>query len=312
MATDVKDIAERVDTLRDRFTGWAMLVGTVSLVVAVWVSAPSLAIDIPLPGGAKVPLNVGYALSIGMPLLMIAYAWSIAPLLAVGRYQDSVAREIGLGNASLSTFEHLRLIGPYAERGAGALSEKVAWYTTFVLRALVLFLLPVVGQIWIARDYFTEINYFELQQSIQYSQNNPGEKDIRPRERVQFLEYLFASKPNPMNHKNDKLQAQYYLVADGTLELACRDSWIMEPSEGSPQSAQTPKSSIVSSSNGNHSGCVYKQFPQFNFWMNSWVNLISLAVVIHLAIFGFGIFSGIYFRRRLAEEMKKQHPPTEN
>jgi hypothetical protein len=78
---------DRLEKLRDRISTWAMAVSSVCVVCAVWMRAPGLDVELPPGGETKMSLNVGYVLALGMPLLLLAYAWAVAPLVALRALQ---------------------------------------------------------------------------------------------------------------------------------------------------------------------------------------------------------------------------------
>ncbi len=84
---------DRIGRYRDRFSGWGLVVSFVSVITALWTTAPALDVEVPLVGGAKVGINVGYVMMAGMPLLMVAMAWVMAPLLAMRRLQEATLQE---------------------------------------------------------------------------------------------------------------------------------------------------------------------------------------------------------------------------
>lgn len=318
MATDIKDIAERVDVLRDRFAAWGLLVATVALAAAVWTTAPTLELKLPLPAGTEVTLNLGYVLAIGMPLLAIAYAWTIAPLLAVRRYQDAVAREVGQGNADLSSIERLRMMGPFGEPTGESPWQRAAWSPSFGARVLMLIVVPVLAQIWIGEQYFLGLHYFKKQSVVAHwvkklaaaeqpgaerdpNPNDPTTWNIDPRDSPRWHEYFFRNEPALRMQGDDTVTAEYYFVENWELESSCLRRWLKEHFEV-PSSSTPPDAVKELLKQSEKSRCVFVSFPKFTLWVNSWINLISLLVVTCLAIVGLPIFSGAYFRRRLAEE----------
>ncbi len=46
----------------DRFSRWALVIAFVSVVAALWTTAPALDVNLSLVGGAKVGINVGYVI----------------------------------------------------------------------------------------------------------------------------------------------------------------------------------------------------------------------------------------------------------
>jgi hypothetical protein len=56
----------------------------------VWITAPTLEVDLPLASEAKVKLNVGYVLALGMPAITVVYAWIMGTLVTMRRYQTAL------------------------------------------------------------------------------------------------------------------------------------------------------------------------------------------------------------------------------
>jgi hypothetical protein len=79
---------------RDRFSAWSLVLGFMSFTMAVWTTAPSLEVKLPLVAGTDVSINIGYILSIGIPVLTLAVGLTYSMLFTMRTYQESAICKI--------------------------------------------------------------------------------------------------------------------------------------------------------------------------------------------------------------------------
>lgn len=246
---------DTVEKLRDRFSAWGAALASVCVVLAVWVTAPTLEVDLPLASDAKVKLNVGYVLALAMPAITIIYAWMLGSLVTMRRYQAAIDQECPGESGALASVKM---------RGGLPVSKTRGWFeksvaiSVLTARLLVLFGIPFLAEGWIAIRYFGGLQVYP-------------EYHVDSKRPVLIREHLLGFDVARAMTGSPELPAKpRFSIVSGDLEGPCQQKWAH--ANAAVDTAATR--------------CVLDEFPRFVLPLTSWVNLISLVVTACLSWFG--------------------------
>jgi hypothetical protein len=240
-------LLEQIEKLRDRFSAWGVALASVCIVAAVWVTAPTLEVKLPLASESEVTLNVGYVLAIAMPVITVAYAWILGALVTMRRYQSaalSASRESS--NAAATA---IRVQGSLLPRMARTRFERIVVVVVLAIRLLILFAVPPLAEVWIGVRYFTDLQVYP-------EEKIDDQRRVLVGEHVLGLGAFGASVPKKPR----------FAITNGDLADACRDHWEKKVSASEK--------------------CVLDQFPRFVLPLTSYLNLVSFLAITVLALFG--------------------------
>src|SRR5262245_46777276 len=117
MTESLGPVIARVEQHRDRFSASALVVGVIAVILAVWTTAPTLDVAVPLVGGAHVGFNIGYVLAGGNVVLGLAMAWLVTTLLSMHRLQEAIIQEAESRGERLTPTQRRQLMGPWLSDG---------------------------------------------------------------------------------------------------------------------------------------------------------------------------------------------------
>jgi hypothetical protein len=266
---------EAVEELRERFATMGAVFAGVCVLLILWVRSPALAMELPL-GDAKASLNVGYVLSIGMPVIAIVYAWISGSLVLMRRRQLEVLSLMAPLPKPQRDLITGRLLGSSALSEHGYLDRLAGWMAA-AARMVVLFVVPSAACLLIAIRYFTGLEIYpayDLAPCWSLSAASPARISGECRRDVALAEHLVGltmSKTlfgTPGAHKNDR-----YAIVNGDIEESCTELWHRK-AVGAAPTKDTPDA------------CVFDKFPRMVLPLNSWVNFLGLVATIWLAVFG--------------------------
>jgi hypothetical protein len=250
---DAKSL-EQIEKLRDRFSSWGAAFASVCVVVAVWVTAPTLEVELPLASETKVSLNVGYVLAIAMPAITVTYAWILGALLSMRRYQAAVFSEDDSSHAAVSAAAQIKVRGSLSPSLARGRFERSIVSVALGVRLLILFAIPPLSEGWIAVRYFTDLQIYPEHRLEQERRVSAAEHLLG----FGVVQWFSAGSPAPHELR--------FAITNGDLEQACRDKW-----EGKGSSTER---------------CALDQFPRFVIPLTSWINALSLIAILLLSSFG--------------------------
>lgn len=288
---------ERIARYRDRFSASGLIIGFLSILAAIWTTAPALDFNLPLVGGAKVGINVGYVMMAGMLILALPMAWLISPLLSMRRLQEAVIAEVGRGAVSLLEAQRYELVGPFKPAKKDGVWARGVYSFSIGVRYFVFFACPVLGIIWIGEAYFVQLRSYDRPAVIDAllsdaeQRKDPGRWRIEPKHVISLIDYFFRSKPYGENGERLTL----YAIRNSDLERNCAQIWVRdklrnEKLEGSPISF---RKSVLLEDLENRTvnvKCVVDAFPRFELALNSWINLLSLAIALWVANTGWHLY----------------------
>lgn len=247
---------DNVEKLRERFSAWGSAFASVCIVIAVWITAPALDVDVPLASDAKVKLNVGYVLAVGMPAIAVVYAWISGTLIAMRRYQAAAGS--GATVDAASSVALVKMAGALTVGKSAGRFERIVVATALCVRILLLFGIPLLAQGWIAARYYGGLqvypeHHLEDRRSVLVSEHLLG---------FAFARTLGLGPGAPAHAR--------FAIVNGDLETACELKW----SQGvQQQPAENQK-------------CALDQFPRFVLPFNSILNLASLLITACFSFFG--------------------------
>ena len=159
---DLSHDLEKIAKFRDRFSAWSLVLGFLSFTLAVWTTAPSLEVKLPLVAGTEVSINIGYILSIGIPVLTFAVGLTYSALFTMRSYQEGALEKLDQVNITLGRSEALTLAGPLAFKSNKKCIEMLGYKITAGTRIFIFFVLPILAQIWILAAY-TKLSVYSVE-----------------------------------------------------------------------------------------------------------------------------------------------------
>ena len=295
-----------ISKYRDRFSAWGLVIGFLSLIVAVWTRAPGLEVQIPFVGGAQVGLNVGYVMMAGMILLALSMAWLIGPLLAMRRIQQAVLEELESGKATLSAPERREFLGAIALDTSDGPWAKGVYRLATGIRYFVFFICPVLSIVgFIGNSYFLELEAIDKKQLTEYvlnhSKNSQGHLTITGfppelKERITFIEYFLKSKPQNSNGE----QLNDFVVEDSKMEKRCIQIWVRDFLQSKNKLLKGERKLLKNMKDvTGDEKCVFDDFPQYELAVNSWLNLIAVGLSVWIATIGWRL----YFNKEITAQL---------
>jgi hypothetical protein len=249
---------DAIEKLRDRFSAWGAAFASVCVVVAIWVTAPTLEVDLPLGAEAKVKLNVGYVLALAMPAITIVYAWIISTLASMRRYQASVSFPSGNGTEPDFSISRIKVDGALSVRDNVTRFERLVIFTVLAVRLIVLFGIPSLAEGWIGVRYFGGLQVYP-------------EHRLQDKRTVLFSEHLLGFHLAHAIFGAPGLPSEpRFSVVNGDFEEACQAKWTRSTVQG----------------NDAKNRCVLDEFPRFVLPLTSWINFAALLVTVALSTFG--------------------------
>jgi hypothetical protein len=268
---------ERITTHRERFQTWGLLISVLSFLAAVWVTAPTLQIDIPLAGGAKASINAGYVVSLGPLFIAFSCLWAIGSLVSMRRYQESVM----LGPEKLSSTQLISITGP--------LSKK-AWNDGLYrkARSVIFFIVPTLAQLVIALNTFNHLHYYNDKNEIEKFKLFNSEKrsdstnwglDTTP---VKLEDFFFSKYP---------VKGASYTLQNSDLNKEC-GLFMYEEYLNKKIELSADEQQLVSRIQSIGPTCVPAEFPVIELALNTWINMLMLVLTVWLAFQGSRLYAG--------------------
>lgn len=251
---------ERIAKHRDRFAAWSLVLGFISFTIAVWTTAPSLEVKLPLIAGTEVGINLGYILSIGILVLTFAVGLTYSSLFSMRDYQLAAVARAKRENHSFSEAELLTVVGPYSAESVGRagtlnLGQKLSSGS----RIFLYFILPVLAEVFVLIGY-NDLAVFDISTTNSENKGHPVEQwNIHAnRELGIFTEWEMS-------------KGEYAYVRDSTLEKNCSTEFSNEK-------------------NREKYKCVYLSYPKFMPILNTVVNLVFFFILFTLVIVGHRVY----------------------
>ncbi len=250
---------EKIAKYRDRFSAWSLVLGFLSFTLAVWTTAPNLEVKLPLVAGTDVSINIGYILSIGIPVLTFAVGLTYSALFTMRSYQEGALEKLEQESMPLGRSEAITLAGPLAFKSNKKSIERLGYKISTGIRIFIFFVLPILAQIWILSAY-TKLSVYSVESTITHNNSK-------------------ATKENWNIHKIRKLgifteweisRPENTYLPDSTLERKC--------------------ARIFADNEKDNSGCVYSNFPQFMPILNGVLNLVFFILLLLLVKAGYVIY----------------------
>lgn len=278
---------------RDRYTVSSIFVMVLSLLLLLWVTAPSLNISIPMLGGASVNINVGYVLSGGIPLISFLCLWNLGWLEGINRLQ----RRIVLNQKNYALSNRLLFFGPLTPNQGHSPSEEkrahigikpdlhfVASWTRIGLFVFI----PFLAQLAILNGYF-QLKYTTMDQlkSTLSREGAPqgfagGSRAVPFFTRMNF-ESACLSGGNECSGRESRV---IFFVEDSTLQGLCTEAFVPE----------------VERDVAFRQDCVYANFPRFSPLLNTVVNILFFLLSALVTLRSFMLLSGSAARKMIDEE----------
>lgn len=256
---DMSHDLEKIAKYRDRFSAWSLVLGFLSFTLALWTTAPSLEVKLPLVAGTDVSINIGYVLSLGIPVLTFAVGLTYSTLFTMRSYQEGALDKFEQGNVPLGKSEALTLAGPLAFKRNLRGSERLGYKISVGIRIFIYFVLPILAQVWILSAY-TKLSVFTVESTISANAEKPIVDDWRfhkIRKLGIFSEWSISRPENTY-------------LPDSTLERKCSVIFINKDRDSSE--------------------CVYMNFPRFMPLLNLIVNLLFFIFLVFLVRSGYRLF----------------------
>jgi len=302
----------RIGHYRDRFSAGGLVIGFVSALMALWTTAPALDVSLPLVGGAQAGLNVGYVLMAGITVLAIAIMWLVGPLLSMRRLQEAVLQDVERQSISLSATQRRELLGPFVSENADKRWDLTGYHFSAGIRYLIFFVCPLLGQFWIAEEYFRKVHAYDRdvvidrilgEASSRPEAIDPSKWRIDPKSKLSVTDYFARSKPKDAAGRI----LSRFTVANSDLEKNCVQLWVLERLEtaatrASISDAQKRLASDLTSRTEDLK-CVVDAFPRYELALNSWLNVFFFLLSLWIA----KIAWSLYYSRGLAEKLDAIH-----
>lgn len=256
---DISHDLEKIAKYRDRFSAWSLVLGFLSFTLAVWTTAPSLEVKLPLVAGTDVSINIGYILSIGIPVLTFAVGLTYSALFTMRSYQEGALEKLEQGSMMLGQSEALTLAGPLAFNSNKKSIERLGYKISTGTRIFIFFVLPILAQLWILAAY-TKLSVYTVESTIAHN-SSKATKDKWNIHKIRtlgiFTEWEISRPENTY-------------LPDSTLERKCAN--------------------IFADKHKDDSGCVYSNFPRFMPILNGVVNLVFFVLLLLLVRAGYVIY----------------------
>jgi len=261
---------DRQEKLRDRFSTWGMAVSSMCVVCAVWMRSPGLRVELPLAGETKMSLNVGYVLALGMPLLLLAYAWVIAPLVVL-RALHKEARASGARGPD-DYLARVRRVGALRAARESSRFGRAVVAVALGTRVLVLFVLPPLAFLFISNVYFRDLHVFDVGR-------------FESKRRVTLLEHFLGLGSEPVDEHQQVINKTRFAITSADLEEPCERKWDAQRRAGAAAGVGVLSDGEAAAGKVEEV-CVLDAFPQFVLPLNGWVNLMSLLAMPPLCLYG--------------------------
>ena len=256
---DISHDLDKIAKYRDRFSAWSLVIGFLSFILAVWTTAPSLEVKLPLVAGADVSINIGYILAIGIPVLTLAVGFTYSALFTMRSYQEGAIEKLEQVSTPIGKSEAMTLAGPLAFKSdkisIGNLGYKISMYT----RIFIVFVLPVLAQLWILAAY-GNLSVYTVESTILKNEKVAAKHKWR----------VHKIRALGMFTEWEILRPENVYLPDRTLERRC--------------------AIIFEDKKTNNSDCVYSNFPRFMPILNSTANVAFFVLLLLLVRSGYIIY----------------------
>ncbi|MDO6557621.1 hypothetical protein [Paraglaciecola chathamensis] len=284
----MEDSIERIIAHRDKFQAWGSVLSILSLLAAVWVTAPTLQVDIPLAGGAKANINAGYIIALAPVFIAFSQLWALGSLVSMRRYQLEI---INL-QTDISPTTVLSVLGPLSIYGDLHRSE----YSPFIRlvnsarrgRSIVFFLIPAIAQIIILSHMFNNLMYFDKEKEIvrfeKLDENGKLSVDNWSIEtkKVNLIETLFSKYPEGGNN---------YTLQNSGLNEFC-GAYIYLSHLKKLNDRNESQKEVYAKLKEADLHCVPIEFPKFELALNSWINIFMIFLSFYVSWVGARYYSG--------------------
>lgn len=300
----------KIAQYRDRFSAGALIVGFVSVLMALWTTAPALDVTLPLVGGAKVGLNVGYVLMAGIPVITLALMWLTGPLLSMQRLQHAVLADVERHGVDLSITQRRELLGPFAPETTDERWASYAYRLSSAVRYFIFFMCPLLGGLWIAEEYFRHLHAYDREIVVDHTLREvrdhvdrlaPSDWRIGPKHKISVTEYLFQNKPR----KQRGYAPDRFTIGNSDLERDCAQIWVLARLEtlttrGHEIGRWQPGLIEELTAKTKNAKCAVDGFPRFELALNSWLNVVSLLLSAWITSMAWRLYRSTPIARRLA------------
>ncbi len=256
---DISHDLEKIAKYRDRFSAWSLVLGFLSFTLAIWTTAPSLEVKLPLVAGTDVNINIGYILSIGIPVLTFAVGLTYSALFTMREYQEGAIQKLKQESTILGKSEALTLAGPLAFTSNKRGVERLGYRISMGTRIFIFFVLPVLAQLWILVAY-TKLSVYTVESTIAHNSKKASKEDwsIHKIRTLGIFTEWEISRP------------EYAYLPDSTLERKC--------------------AVIFAANDKDKSECVYTNFPRFMPILNWIANIVFFVLLLLLVRAGYVIY----------------------
>lgn len=334
----VEPTIQRIARYRDRFSTWALVITFVAAICAIWTRAPALSVDIPLVGGAQIGLNVGYVLSLSIPIISISMIWLLTPLIQARRLQEGLIQAAEDGSIFLSEVQRQEIFGPSyvtPKPKETIFASGVFTFTSTKIRSFIIFVLPVIALGFVGKSYFFDLHAYHRENTVSYftekviaaSEYSNGEWIVQDDEfidgnigidedriifdwtfvdlkRISAFEYFFSRRPEDTNRfALAKPELQQACVQTRVADYLRRHTMLGDLDGGARLIANERLRAFIRlmDENVGEKACVFDAFPRFELYINSAANLFGLFLAILSTIFGVKLYSAKDLMVRLGE-----------
>lgn len=280
---------DRIIAHRDKFQAWGSLLSILALLAAVWVTAPTLQIEIPLAGGAKANINAGYIIALGPTFIAFGQLWGLGSLVSMRRYQMLIAES----EKNVSPLHRPSVLGPLSTDDQLKSNNCPPYFLKQINitrwgRSTVFFVLPVLAQIIIVSHMFNNLMYFNKDKEIVKFEKLDEKGRLEAKNwsiktsKVGLAVALFSKYPEGGN--NYTLQNSGLNEHCGAYIYLSHLKKINDRNESQKQVYRKLKEAELH--------CVPIEFPKFELALNSWVNLFMLLLSSYASWIGAKYYAG--------------------
>lgn len=274
---------------RERFQAWCLVISSLALIAAIWTRAPNLEVDIPLFAGAKASINAGYVISIAPTFIAVSMCWAVGSLLSMRSYQVSLIKS----KKKFDLWQKVAINGPLNQESTkGINNDRIFVFiqkSVKKTREFFYFVVPVVSQVVIMSTMFSDLAFYDKNEFLKkvhdpVSGGLEAAADFSPQDVKDFGYWTFFSKDTVKKGVD-------YTLSFNDLNVNCGLYFYLED-----LNTRINSLSDTEKLNRNHllqsnPSCASLGFPNFKLAMNTWANLIMLAITIIVSFYGSLMYS---------------------
>lgn len=282
---------ERIIAHRDKFQAWGSVLSVLALLAAMWVTAPTLQVNIPLAGGASASINAGYILALGPTFIAFGQLWSFGSLVAMRQYQiKMIANDNNLDKDGPHLLSIMGPLSSFANKPENNTSRTLIRQTSSARRgrSIVFFMVPILAQIIIVSHMLNNLMYFDKDAEIaRFEQldeqgklllNNWG---IETKE-VSVTETLFSKYPEGGNN---------YTLENSGLNEFC-GAYLYLNHLKKVVNRTTVQEEVYKKLKDADIHCVPLEFTKYELALNFWVNFAMLILSLYVSWKGAKYYAG--------------------